>query len=72
MVKGWQVLSDGMFSCRSCVLSFPLCGNGLCKSLDSGLRRNDGKGGFRPAPGILGGLFPTCLRQAGAVLPQFG
>ena len=26
------------------MLPFPLCGNGLSKSLDSGLRRNDGEG----------------------------
>ena len=56
MVKGWQVLSDGTFSCRSCVLSFPLCGNGLPKPLDSSLRWNDGKGDSglrRAAMGIL-------------------
>ena len=35
-------------------------GNDLSKPLDSGLRRNDDKGGF------LGGLFQTCLQQAGA------
>ena len=34
-------------------LSFPLCGNGLCNPLDSGLRR--------AATGVLGGLFPTPL-----------
>ena len=39
VVKGWQALPDGGFGC--CVLSFPLCGNGLFKPLDSGLRRND-------------------------------
>ena len=53
MVKGRQVLPDGAFGYRACVLSFPLCGNGLSKPLDSGLRR--------AAPGILGGLFPTPL-----------
>ena len=30
-------------------MSFPLCGNGLYKPLDSGLRRNDGEG-FQPSP----------------------
>ena len=29
-------------------LSFPLCGNGLLKPLDSGLRRNDSEGGIKP------------------------
>ena len=38
-VIGWQALPDGAFGCLACVLSFPLCGNGLCKPLDSGLRR---------------------------------
>ena len=40
-VRGWQGLADGALSCHARVLSFPLCGNGLSKSLDSGLRRND-------------------------------
>ena len=44
MVKGWQVLPDSKFSYRACILSFPRCGNGLLKPLDSGLRRNDGRG----------------------------
>ena len=35
----WQVLPGGTFGYRACVLSFPLCGNGLLKPLDSGLRR---------------------------------
>ena len=42
--EGWQALPDGVFDCHSCVSSFPLRGNGLCKPLDSGLRRNDGEG----------------------------
>ena len=35
---GWRVGLSFLW------LSFPLCGNGLCKPLDSGLRRNDGGG----------------------------
>ena len=35
---GWRVRLSLLW------LSFPLCGNGLLKPLDSGLRRNDGGG----------------------------
>ena len=42
-VKGWQVLPEGAFGYRARVLVLPLCGNGLYKPLDSGLRRNDGR-----------------------------
>ena len=35
---GWRVGLSSLW------LSFPLCGNGLSKPLDSGLRRNDGGG----------------------------
>ena len=41
MVKEWQAL-PGAHVWLSCLLSFPLCGNGLSQPLDSGLRRNDG------------------------------
>ena len=34
--------------------------------MQAGPRRNDDEGGF------LGGLFPTCLPQAGAALPRLG
>ena len=57
---------------RRIELSFPLSGNGLLKPLDSGLRRNDGgldSSFCLAATGFLGGLFQTCLRQAGAALP---
>ena len=37
----WQALSDGALDGHPFKLSFPLCGNGLDKPLDSGLRRND-------------------------------
>ena len=37
-------------------LSFPLRGNGLCKPLDSGLRRNDGGVEVRNSAGIAKGL----------------
>ena len=43
-MNGWQVLSAGLAGCRAFVLSFPLCGNGFYKPLDSGLRRNDNGG----------------------------
>ena len=43
----WQVLSDGALVGHPFKLSFPLCGNGLSKPLDSGLRRND-DGGVEP------------------------
>ena len=65
MVNGWQVLLDGAFGCRA-LLSFPLCGNGLFKPLDSGLRRNDNEG-WIPRPSFqtwlchLGGSFQTPL-----------
>ena len=49
----WQALWDGALVGHPFKLSFPLRGNGLCKPLDSGLRR--------AATGILGGLFPTPL-----------
>ena len=45
MVKGRQVLPDGAFRYRFCVLSFPLCGSDLSKP--PCLRQT---GGFRPAP----------------------
>ena len=38
MVKGWQGLADGALGCYACVLSFPPCGNGLFKALDSSFR----------------------------------
>ena len=53
-------------------LSLPLCGNGLCKLLDFGLRRNDDKGDSglrRVAAGLLGGLFPTPLYHLGGLFP---
>ena len=62
-VKEWQTLPDAHVR-LSCLLSFPLCGNGLFQPLDSGVRRNDGRvdsGLRRAATGILGGLFPTPL-----------
>ena len=37
----WQALWDGGLVGHPFKLSFPLCGNGLNKPLDSGLRRND-------------------------------
>ena len=43
VVKGWQVLPDARLRLWR-LLSFPLCGNGLSKALDSGLRRNDDGG----------------------------
>ena len=45
------------------VLSFPLRGNGLCKPLDSGLRRNDGA--FCLLPRLL---FLCCLFHARPVI----
>ena len=42
MVKEWQALPGARVWLS--LLSFPLYGNGLSKSLDSGLRRNDGEG----------------------------
>ena len=38
VVKGWQGLADGALGCYACVLSFPPCGNGLFKALDSSFR----------------------------------
>ena len=34
-INGWQVLSDDLAGCRAFVLSFPLCGDGSYKPLDS-------------------------------------
>ena len=39
-MQGWQGLSD-THAQLSLLLSFPRCGNGWSKPLDSGLRRND-------------------------------
>ena len=64
--EGWNPgkgcrIGDGMagfirmptFGYRARVLPFPLCGNGLFKPLDSGLRRNDNGGFRRAATGLL-------------------
>ena len=55
--SGWRV------GWSSLELSFPLCGNGLPKPLDSGLRRNDGGGCrqefARHGKGAIG--MATCL-----------
>ena len=72
--EGWNPgkgcrIGDGMagfirmptFGYRARVLPFPLCGNGLFKPLDSGLRRND-NGGVRLSAGGYGpprGLAPS-------------
>ena len=58
----WQALSDGALDSHPFKLSFPLCGNGLSKPLDSGLRRA-AKGVLpsRRIQDILGGLFQTPL-----------
>ena len=59
---GWRVRLSLLW------LSFPLCGNGLSKPLDSGLHRNDGmvdSGLRRAATDFLGGLFQTPLYHLG-------
>ena len=53
---------------RARVLSFPRCGNGLSRLLDSALHRND-NGGFRPAPGGYGS--PRGLAPSAAAGPNF-
>ena len=53
--SGWRVR-------LSCLLSFPLCGNGLCKPLDSGLRRNDGFVWIPACAGQLWVTLATCYR----------
>ena len=65
VVKGWQGSSDARVR-LSLLLSFPRRGNGWSKSLNSGLRRNDGgarldSGVCRTAMGILDCLLPTPL-----------
>ena len=47
VVNGWQVLADGALEGHplSCHSRLPAGGNVLSKSLDAGLRRNDGRAG---------------------------
>ena len=54
-LNGTQVLSDDMPDYCAPVWSFPPCGNGLSKPLDSSLRWNDGWGqnGFLPIRQLL-------------------
>ena len=59
VARGWRALPDGRVR-LSCPWSCPLCGQGLSKPLDSGLRRNDG-GGFRLSPD--GTVVPGCFCQ---------
>ena len=60
-INGWQILPDGLSGCRACVSSFPRCGNGLHKPLDSSLRWNDD--GWIPA-------FTGRLRASSAACSQ--
>ena len=61
----WQALSDGTLVGRPLKLSFPLCGHGLDKPLDSGFRRNDGSGGFWLVSGGYGRRVLSSLPAAG-------
>ena len=56
---------------RARVLSFPLCRNGLCKPLDSGLRRNDGFAWIPACAAQLWVTSATCYRLGFTTLAAY-